>query len=302
MKLVKRAIDTMTYDKTPAIKDGKTIYPKDIRWDTALPGFGVRLFPTGRKSFVLSYRTNGRKRLMSIGTYGILTLDKAREMARGYLVSKGKEDPLDKRQRIAQGNTVKELCNAYLERYAKPHKKSWKDDERRINNRLIPTWGNLKASNINHTDVATLHRNIGKKHRYEANRTVELISKMFDLARLWKIVPDTHTNPARDIKHYKEEKRDRWVKPEELPKLAQAIDEEENLYARNALWLYLLTGVRKSELLKAKWEDIDLDQKELKIPETKNGKTHYIPLLRILVIPITCSGFIRSSDLPNAMS
>ena len=166
----------------------------------------------------------------------------------------------------------------YLERHAKVHKKSWKDDQRRIERYILPMWGNHKAINIRSADVAALHGKIGQQHPYEANRVVELISKMFSLARRWGFIADNATNPASDIDQFKEQKRDRWVKPEELPRLIEAIDEESNLYARAALWLYLLTGVRKSELLKARWEDVDFDQRELRLPDTKAGRTHYVPL------------------------
>jgi integrase len=80
--------------------------------------------------------------------------------------------------------------------------------------------------------VAALHSKIGKHAPYEANRTLALISKMFELARRWGFVPKDQSNPARDIARYKEEKRDRWVNPEELPRLAEAIDAEPNVYAR----------------------------------------------------------------------
>ncbi len=270
MKLRKRDIDQMTYEG-----DGKS---RDVRWSDDLRGFGVRVYPTNRKAFVLSYRTNGRKRLITIGSYGPLTLKEAEKRARRLIANVEYEDPLEERQRTARGETVKELCFAYLERYAMAQKKSWKDDEGRINRHMIPAWGNLKAVNIKHADVAALHSRIGKKHRYEANRLVALISKMFELARRWGFVPSHHENPAHNIEHFKEEKRDRWVTPEELPKLAEAIDEEENIYARSALWLYLLTGARRSELLTARWENVDWNRKELKFVDTKNGKNHYLPL------------------------
>lgn len=271
MKITKRIIDAMSYSG-----DG---IKRDIRWDDSLPGFGVRIYPTGKKSFVLSYRVSGRKRLMTLGGHGVLTLNLARDMARENLVDITKnKDPLEARQLIARGETIKDLCESYLERYAKPRKKSWKDDQRRINKRLLPAWSNLKVVNIKHKDVAALHRNIGEKHIYEANRVIELVSKMFELAQRWGFSPDNHINPAKGIEHFKEEKRDRWVTTEELPRLAKAIDEEQNIYARYALWMYLLTGARKSEILKSKWNDIDWDRNELKIPETKSGRTHYIPL------------------------
>jgi integrase len=216
---------------------------------------------------------------MTLGTYGVLTLGQARAMARKHLVAvEGGGDPLEARQRESKGQTVKDLCLAYLERHAKPRKKSWKDDERRIHKYLLPVWGNLKVTAIRRTDVASLHSRIGQTHRYEANRVLELASKMSELAWRWGFVPEDHANPARGIGSFKEEKRDRWVTPEELPRLTEAIDQESNPYARAALWLYLLTGLRKSELLTARWDQVDFVRKELRLPDTKAGRAHYLPL------------------------
>lgn len=272
MKLSKKVINAFVYDAN--------CKGKDIRWDDTLPGFGLRIYPTGKKSFVLSYRINGRKRLMTIKDKRILSLDEARIIAKKLLANLDKEDPLDAKQKLARGGTIKDLCTTYMERYSKLKKKTWETDELRINNRIIPLWGNLKIPNLKHSDVESLHYQIGnnEKHTYEANRTIELISKMFQLARRWGFVPETHINPARNIEHYKEEKRDRWVTHEELPMLTEAIDEVDNIYMRNALWLYLLTGARKSEILRAKWSDLNLERKELKLPDTKSGRIHYIPL------------------------
>ncbi len=85
-------------------------------------------------------------------------------------------------------------------------------------------------------------------------------------------------NPAKGIKLFKEEKRDRWLTYNELPQLIEAVDKEQYLYARIAIWLYLLTGVRKTELLTAKWSDIDFERKELRLSDTKAGRVHYVPL------------------------
>lgn len=276
MNLTKRFIDSIEYIGP--------IPRRHIEWDD-IPGFGIRIYPKikkgkkSRKAFVLNYRFCGRERLMTLGTYGVITLIQARDDAREYLVGLKKGiDPLAERKKLTQGEDVKALCDAYLERYAKLKKKSWQEDKRRINNRIVPAWGNHKAKNINHDDVVSLHNRIGKKHPYEANRVIELISKMFDLARRWDYVPKGFVNPARDIDMFTEKARDRWVTPEELPKLAEAIDAEENTYARYALWLYLLTGARKTEVLTAKWADIDWDRKELRLPKTKSGRIHYTPL------------------------
>ncbi len=272
MKLTKPTVDKMMY--------GKEGNKQDIRWDDSISGFGVRIYPSGKKSFVLSYRRSGRKHIMVLGQYGQLTLAQARTAAKDEIAKLrlSNSDPISERKRQRQGDTIWDLCQTYLTNYAKLHKKSWKDDERRINNRIIPAWKNLKADALTHNDVSALHRQIGIKHPYEANRVVELLSKMFQLAKEWEIVDRNSQNPAHGIKAFKEEKRDRWVTPEELPALVSAIDSEPNIYARYALWLYLLTGVRKRELLQAKWSDIDFERRELCLTDTKNGNKHYVPL------------------------
>jgi integrase len=134
----------------------------------------------------------------------------------------------------------------------------------------------LKA--ITKHDVAVLHGEIGAAAPYEANRTLRLISSLFELAKQWGYLDEMFPNPARHVKMFKEEKRDRWVHQDEIPALMAAIQGEANLYARMAILLYLFTGARKSELLMAKWADIDQNRKELRLEDTKAGRVHYIPL------------------------
>ncbi len=271
MKLTKKYIDSLKYEG-----DGKSQF---IKWDDELKGFGVRVYPTSRKAFVLSYRSNGRKRIMVLGQYGVLTLDQGRKLGREKLVdvNKGK-DPLTDRKKASEGETVKDLCNSYLERYAKKEKKTWKEDERRINRHILPKWKSAQVKSIRRQDIAKLHNKIGSESPYEGNRVLALISKMFSLAEEWGFLPEGTPNPASKINKYKEKKRDRWITPVELPKLAKAIDVEPNIYIKSVFWAYLLTGARRSELLKAKWTDIDFDRQELKIPESKAGRVHYYPL------------------------
>src|SRR5215216_4774093 len=103
MALTKRAIDSMTYQG----KDGQ----RQVTWDDELSGFGVRVYPNGKKVFVLSYRVAGRKRLMTLGTYGHYTVDQARKLARTHLVAiDGGIDPLEARRKDAQGETIVDLC------------------------------------------------------------------------------------------------------------------------------------------------------------------------------------------------
>jgi integrase len=273
MHLTKRIIDSSCYRQ----QDGR----RDVRWDDLLPGFGVRIYPSGRKTFVISYRQGARKRLMTLGVYGVLTLEQARDRARAKLVAvTDGADPLEEKQRAARGQTLKDLAEAYLERYAKQHKKTWRDDEARIRTVLLPRWGSWQLTALKRADIVELHAHLGVKHPYAANRLVELISRIFELGKLWGYLDEDYSNPARRIRPFKEMKRDRFVTTEEMPRLAAAIEEEESPYLRTAFWLYLLTGMRKRELLRAKWVDIDFQAGIWRLPETKSGRVHHLPISR----------------------
>ncbi len=270
MKLTKSRIDAFRYEG-----DGKS---RDVRWDDAISGFGLRIYPSGRKAFVLSFRFEGQKRLLALGEYGPLTLDKAREKAlkEKAQVIDGK-DPLAQRKAAAGAGTVRELCRDYLERHA-AHKRSGKHDKRRIEQHIMPRWGNRKVVSLRRSEIAEAHHRVAQQFPYEANRRLALLRTMLNLARQWGFVDERWPNPAQGIPMHPEKSRDRWVTPDELPRLAKSIDEEANVYVRSALWLYLLTGMRKNELLQAKWDDIDWERKELRLSETKAGRVHYVPL------------------------
>lgn len=269
-KLTKRAIDDLVY-----AGDGAS---RDVRWDASVPGFGVRVYPSGKKAFVLSYREAGRKRLMTLGAYGPITLDQARDQAKlnlGELV-KG-NNPLDQRKERAKAKTIGDLCNEYLIRYA-PSKKSYKDDQRYIEKYVLPRWRAIRIDSLKRSDIADLHHSFVSRAPYAGNRLLALLRRMLNLAKLWGFVGDDFSNPATGIPLHKELQRDRWVTAGELPRLAQAISAQSSPYVRAAFWLYLLTGVRKSELLGAKWADVEFDRRELRLPETKAGRPHIVPL------------------------
>ena len=196
LSLTKKAIDQFEYDG-----DGKS---RDFRWDTRLPGFGVRIYPSGRKAFVISYRFAGRKHLMTLGTYGHLTLDQGRDLAKQKLADLiGGEDPLAERKRDARAKTIGELCTLYLERHA-PRKKSAVDDRRRISKHIQPRWKNHAIKGITRAEIADFHHELGLRAPYEANRILALIRKMLNLARQWGIVEEGWPNPASGFQLYPE--------------------------------------------------------------------------------------------------
>lgn len=245
-------------------------------WDSTLPGFGVRINPGkgGKKNYIVQYRIRPHRKtnMRTIGPVHLMPLDLAREKARKLLLEAYEgRDPFAE----TRGQTFKELCRAYLEDYAKPKKKSWKKDASRIKRHFTPLWGSHTLNEIDPSSVLRWFNALSKESPYEANRSLELLQKMFGLAKEWEL---TERNPTKGISANKEKSRERWVSEEELPRLVAAIDEEEDEYIRAVFHLYLLTGLRKNELLAAKWEHYEKTKGVLKIPQTKTQETYYVPL------------------------
>jgi integrase len=248
-------------------------------WDDDLPGFGLRVLPSGYKGFTLQYRNRvGRTRRLSLGAYGKLTPDEARKLAKQSLgsVSKG-EDPAQIRDDNRRAETLKELSEQYLERHAKPHKKPWsvKQDERLLDKNILPVLGRHKVKSITRADIAKFHHD-NRETPIQANRCLALLSKMFNLAESWGLRPDG-SNPCRHVKRYKENKVERYLTGEEMSGLGQVLSKveaegTEMPSAILAIRLLLFTGCRLSEILTLRWEDVDLEGGVIRLKDSKTGK------------------------------
>jgi integrase len=273
-KLTKTKIDNFEFDP-----EGSST---QIVWDTRLPNFGVRIYESGRKSFVIRYRNeHGRKQYMTIGKYGIYTLNQARSEAMEKLVEADKgNDPANEKRQKRNAATMDDLAEAYIEKYAKPRKKTWKKDKLRLERHILPRWGNQAPAKIKHPDVDRLHRIIGKKEGkiYEANRILEIVSKMFNFAANHGYISRDKENPAKHLQRWPEQRRERRLERHEAPILADAINSEPEMKIRNLFWMYLYTGARRSEMLGVKKEDVDLQKPEITFRDTKNGSDHTLPL------------------------
>lgn len=282
-KLTKRSVESA---KLPEVK-----VPKDRRrwsWlgDSEVPGFGVRLYGSGRRVFALRYRTRkgGRHRMLTLGTFGELTVQKARDMAREEKVRvlKG-EDPQAEKKKVAKADgvrTVGELMKWWLDNYAMKVRRGWKEDERRIDRRIVPKLGRVRLRDLNVDALDRFHEGIAKTAPVEANRCVQTLRSAWRKAVEKEKLPGDLIPPAwSNVDLEKENSRDRWVRPLELNRLMAAVEKEEDPYVRAAIRLFLLTGLRKRELLSAKWEDVDLQEGEIRLPNPKSGE----PQTRLLV-------------------
>ena len=261
-------------DETPFPSGGQVF----VR-DTELSGFALRV-TQGRKSFILEKRIRGRMRRLTLGPYGPLTLDHARRLAAAHIgaIAQG-DDPAQVRQDRLHEPTFGDLTAQYLERHA-PRKRSGRDDRAMLTTHLA-VFRTRKLTDLNRNDVARLHAQIGETAPYRANRLVALLRKMFNLARDWGL--HAGENPATRIQMFREESRDRFVQPEELPRLFQAIAEEADPSVRAVLLTALLTGARRTEVLTMRWDDVSLTRAEWRIPHTKAGRPHLLPMPHALV-------------------
>jgi integrase len=141
----------------------------------------------------------------------------------------------------------------------------------------VSKWRNRRLSDIGLEDVARVHDRLGKENgRYAANRTIALLRTMFNLGRHWRLF--NGPNPTEGIKMFREEKRERFLSPDELRRVNEALAEQPNVFWRAYFPLSLLLGTRRSELLSARWADIDLEQRTWRLPMTKAGRSHLLPL------------------------
>lgn len=282
-------------------------------WDDKLNGFGVKVTPAGRRVYVLQYSHRSRTRRMTIGRHGAgTTADEARQEAKRLLgrVSKG-EDPAGERARLREIPTLHAFADRYLEQHARARKKprSVASDESNLHNHVLPLLGHLRVDEISRGDVVSMMHAIaaGRTARTEttrprgrrvvrggpgaANRSLALLSKMFNLAERWDLRPPG-ANPCRHVDKNKERKLERFLSEVEFGALgaalarAEAAGEHPSTVA--AIRLLILTGCRVGEILTLKWDHVDLEAGRLALPDSKTGaKTltlgrHAVELLQSL--------------------
>jgi integrase len=246
--------------------------------DDEVRGLGVRVCASGEKSFIFEARIKGRPRRMTLGRWPDLNVPQARAKAteKRAAIARG-EDPAADAEAARKEPTFADLTAAYIERHARPNKRSAWQDENTLRRYLPNGWNSRRLSDITRADVSRLHSKIGEEHgHYAANRTLALLRTMFNLARVWELFRGG--NPALGIKQFREQKRERYLSPEELVAVNRALVEEPDWRWRAYFPLALMLGTRKSELLSARWANIDLGARTWLIPETKDGNSHLLPL------------------------
>lgn len=246
--------------------------------DTVVPGFLCKVTPTGRKVFMLQYRTNsGVRRKPALGQFGELTVEQARSLAQDWLAEvRHGHDPGQDKAKARKAPTVKELCTRFMEDHSRLHNKpsTQRSYQYQVDHFIVPGFGSKKVHEVMRQDITALMKRM-EKSPTQANRVLGCVRKMFNLAELWGYRPDG-SNPCRHVPKYPEKGSTRLITDEQMVKLFTYLNKAEAEYLEHPIHLLAIRlqfefAARMSEILSLQWDWLDLPNGRVVWPDSKTG-------------------------------
>lgn len=253
--------------------------------DEKVSGLTLRITDNGVKSFVLYRRINGRPERITLGRFPDMTIEQARNKVNELkgMIANGQN--VTTRQQKQDRLSLKVLFDKWLNEYAKVYLKTWQESEA-IFNRYFKPLARCWLAEIDRPMVRSWHQKIGDDNgHHTANRALALLSTLFNKAVEWDLWDKN--NPCQGVKKFKETARDRFIQPEEMQSLFQALAEEPNTTARDYFLICLFTGARSGNVAAMMWDQVNLTRAEWHIPDTKNGQPQTVGLVPEAVAVLT---------------
>ena len=263
------SITECVVDALPAGRD-------TVIWDRALTGFGIRVYPSGAKVYVVQTRGPAGTKRITVGRHGVIGAAEARRRA-ALIIARvhAGEDP-DRPAQKPAGPTLAALAERYLREHVAVRCKPSTAAQYRlaIERYIVPALGERAVSEIGRSQVADLQHALRDRPAM-ANLVIATLSRLIDQAAAWGVVQEA-TNPCRSAQKYRVRRRERFLTDAEFRRLGQALDELEatgrlSPHAAAAIRLLMLTGCRRNEILTLRWEDVHLEAHELRLPDSKTG-------------------------------
>ena len=248
-----------------------------VFWDRELSGFGVRVYPSGTKVYLVQTRAAGKSRRVTIGRHGLLTPEQARRKAAMLIAGiKAGEEPSRNGDASVGGPTLAEVGERYLREHVAVRCKPTTAGAYRhaLNRFLLPAFGSLPLGMIGRNQVASLHYRLHKTPTM-ANQVVGTLSRLFVMAGAWGLAPEGG-NPCRFVKKYRDRSCERFLSEQEFRQLGRVLSEleaegQDSASGIAAFRLLMLTGCRRNEILTLRWDDVDLEAGELRLRDAKTG-------------------------------
>jgi integrase len=302
MKLTKSVIDKLSIPKAGG--GGQTAQKR--YYDESMKGFGVRITSGGTKAFFIEKLISKKLRRITLGQYPVLTVEMARKKAQALLgqIAMGIDPLAEKRSAAAQAVTLKDVYEDY-KKARKNLKSSTLYNYQRVLDGPFESWKNKPLLSITKDKIAKHHEQIGKNHGEAfANLSMRVLRALFNFAS--GQYEDSQgkslilENPVKRLSQtrawYRVERRQTYIKPNELLPWYQSVKKLGNATLRDYLILLLFTGLRRQEAATLQWEQIDLKNKTLTVIDTKNHNRHILPLSNYLHELLSTRHKIKTND------
>jgi integrase len=250
-------------------------------FDKGCRNLALEVSNTGRKTYYFRYQdSRGKTRQPKLSDAQSISLKQARTLTNRYRgeIEMG-EDPWEAKAELKQVPLVESFIYESFLPFIKTYKRSWDTDLSLLKNHVVPAFGRLYMDEVEKRHIIDFIAKQLETHKPgSVNRVIILLRYIYNCAIRWEVA-GIKKNPTQGIPLLEENnKKERFLSKEEAEKLLEATRNSPNKMLQYIIPMLILTGARKNEVIHAKWEDFNFEQKVWRIPISKSGKARYVPI------------------------